>query len=112
MSNYAIPFTLYRFPLIEAIEIEWDQYRMQVHPCGREVEVLIERSKDIYDQAIDIIKAGYRFEVEFLATGLIYMTIANNDGDQACEIVNNGPEVLIAVNRMITRFHERLKKTR
>jgi len=92
MSNYAIPFTQYLLPY------------------GRKVEVSTERPKDIYDKAMDIIRTGHRFEIEVLTTGYIHMTITDDDGDQDGEIVNNGPEVPIAVDRMITRFHERLKR--
>jgi len=94
MSDYAIPFTQYLLP------------------HGRKVEVSIERPKDVYDKAMDIIKTGHRFEVEILITGLVHMTITNDDDDQDQdgEIVNNGPEVPTAVDKMIMRFHERLKK--
>jgi len=84
--------------------IPFTQYLL---PHGRKNEVSIERSKDIYDKAMDIIEAGHCFEVEMLNNGLIHMTITNNDDDQNGEIVNNGPEVPIAVDRMISRFHER-----
>jgi hypothetical protein len=87
MNDYAIPFTQYLLP------------------NGRKIDVSIERPKDIYDKAMDIIKAGYRFEVEMLTNGLIHMTITDDDDDQDGEVVNNGPEVPIAVDRMVTRFH-------
>lgn len=84
------------------LNIPFTQY---LRPNGRKTAVSIERPKDIYDKAMDIIKAGYRFEIEVLTNGLIHMTIADNDGDQDSEIVNNGPEVPMAVDRMINRFH-------
>lgn len=88
--------------IVQELNIPFTQYLL---PSGRKVAISIERSKDIYDKAVDIIKAGYRFEIEMLTNGLIHMTITDNDDDQDCEIVNNGPEVPIAVDRMIIRFH-------
>jgi len=93
INNYAIPFTQYLLP------------------HGRKVEVSIERPKDIYDKAMDIIKTGHRFEIEVLTTGYVHMTITNDDDDQDGEVIDNGSEVPIAVDRMIIRFYERLKKS-
>jgi hypothetical protein len=84
-------------------DIPFTQYLM---PNGRKVDLTIARTKEVYDKAKDIIKAGYRFEIEMLTTGLVHMTITDNDNDHDSEVVNNGPEVLLAVDRMITRFHE------
>jgi hypothetical protein len=89
-------------PNIQEFNIPFTQYLM---PFGRKVEVTIARPKEVYDKAMDIIKAGYRFEIEMLTTGLVSMTIAGNDDDHDIEVVTNGPEVLMAVDRMITRFH-------
>ena len=84
-------------------EIPFTQYLL---PNGRRVKVSIARPKEIYDKAMDIIKAGYRLEVERLSTGNISMTISDNDGDYDIEVIENCPEVPIAADRMITRFHE------
>ena len=84
-------------------EIPFTQYLL---PHGNKVEVSIARPKEIYDKAMDIIKAGYRLEVERLSTGNISMTISDNDGDYDIEVIENCPEVPIAADRMITRFHE------
>ena len=83
-------------------DIPFTQYLM---PNGRKVAVTIARPKEIYDKAMDIIKAGYCFEVELLTTGHVSMTITDNDDDHDIEVVDNGPEVPMAVDRMITRFH-------
>jgi hypothetical protein len=82
--------------------IPFTQY---LRPNGRKIEVSIERPKDIYDKAMGIVEAGYCFEIEVLNTGHVHMTITNDEGDQDSEVVKNGPEVPIAVDRMITRFH-------
>lgn len=83
--------------------IPFTQY---LRPNGRAIEVTINRPKEIYDKAIDIIKAGYHFEAEVLTTGQVSLTISDNDGDHDIEVVDNGPEVPLAVDRMINRFHK------
>lgn len=88
----------------QGYDIPFTQY---LRPSGRMTEATIARPKDIYDKAMDIIKAGYRFEAEVLTTGHVSMTIANDDGDQDIEVVDNGPGVPQAVDRMIARFHGR-----
>ena len=85
---YSIPFTQYLLP------------------NGRKQEVTINRPKEIYDKAMAIIAAGYCFEIEVLRTGHVHMTISNDEEDLTCEVVPNGPEVLKAVDRMITRFYQ------
>jgi hypothetical protein len=90
MSNRLIPFTQY------------------LRPNGRRTEVRIERPKDVYEKAMNIIDAGYRFEAEVLTTGDISLTITGKDDDCACEVVLNGPEVPLAVDRMINRFARRM----
>jgi len=83
-------------------QIPFTQY---LRPNGRTREVSIERPAEIYKKAMEIINAGYRFEVEELTTGQISMTISKDDEDCDIELVSNGPEVPVAVDRMITRFH-------
>lgn len=87
-----IPFTLYLLP------------------NGRKVEVIIDRPKDIYDKAMDIIKAGYRFEAEVLTCGMVSLTIFHliDEEDKDIEVISNRPEVPTAVDRMITRFWKSL----
>ncbi|MDW9726340.1 hypothetical protein GOB91_29265 [Sinorhizobium meliloti] len=85
-------------------EIPFTQYLM---PDGRKAPVRINRPDEISDKAEKIIEAGYRFECEVLTTGQISLTIAGKDGDEDIEVVPNGPEVPVAVDRMITRFADR-----
>jgi hypothetical protein len=89
-TEYHIPFTQYLLP------------------DGRKRDVTIVRPKEIYDKAMDIVKAGHRFEAEVLTTGMVSLTIFNlqKQEDVAIKVVSNGPEVQEAIDRMITRFHE------
>jgi hypothetical protein len=82
-------------------EIEFTQY---LRPDGRRASVAIERPVAIVDLADAIIARGYRFECEHLTTGHASFTITNEEGDAAIEVVPNGPEVPIAIDRMIERF--------
>lgn len=73
-------------------------------PNGRKTNVSISRPIDIYEKAMKIIDAGYRFEIELLTTGLVSMTISDDEDDHDIEVVSNGPQVPEAVDRMISRF--------
>ena len=82
-------------------EIAFTQY---LRPNGRAMEVSISRPVDIHEKAMKIINAGYCFEVEELRTGDVCMTISKDGIACDIEVVNNGPEVPKAVDRMINRF--------
>lgn len=85
-----------------AREIPFTQF---LRPDGRPVPVRIERPDDIATKAEAIIARGYRFECESLSTGDVSLTITNDKrGDVEIEVVPNGPEVPLAVDRLITRF--------
>jgi hypothetical protein len=79
-------------------------------PDGRIQQIAINRPKDIYDKAMDIINTGHRFEAEVLTTGEVSLTIFHivDEEDRDIEIVPNGPEVPLAIDRMIMRFHEQI----
>lgn len=89
--------------------IPFTQYLM---PDGRIRQIAIDRPKDICDKALDIIKAGYRFEAEMLRTGEISLTIfcIADEEDVDIEVIPNGPEVPLAVDRLITRFNVELMR--
>ncbi len=87
-------------------EIPFTQYLM---PDGRKRDVSISRPKEIYDKALDIIDAGYRFEAEVLTTGQVSLTITGRDEDVDIEVVENGPKVPLAVDNMVNRFWEAVK---
>lgn len=82
-------------------EITFTQF---LRPNGRPVEVSIEPPEPICDLAERLIQRGYGFECEHLSTGHVSLTIVDEHGDQAIEVVNNGPDVPVAIDRMIERF--------
>ena len=92
------------FDVFDTKEIPFTQY---MRPDGRRVEISIERPEEICKKAEAIINAGYCFEIEVLTTGLVSMTISDDEADHDMEIVDNGPGVPVAVDRMINRFYER-----
>ena len=83
-------------------DILFTQY---LRPNGRPVPVSIDRPEDIANLAAKIIENGYRFECEHLATGHASLTIVGPDEvDEDIEVVMNGPDVPVAIDRMIKRF--------
>ncbi len=82
-----------------------------LRPDGRKKEMFIEaRPPEIVAKSIKIWTAGYRLESEMLVTGLVYLTISDGEEDLASELVPNGLEVPLAVDRMISGFA--LEKTK
>lgn len=81
-----------------------------MRPSGRPVSVSVNRPNDIAEKAMTIIDRGYRFECEQLADGHVSLTISNDDGDFEIELVGNGPDVPIAVDRLIDRGVRRLSE--
>lgn len=82
-------------------DIPFTQY---LRPNGRRAEVSIDRPAEIATLADRIIERGFRFECEHLSTGHASLTIANDDDDHDIEVVTNGPDVPVAVDRMVRRF--------
>lgn len=83
------------------IEIPFTQY---LRPDGRKVDVSIEVSDEVGTKAHAIIAAGYRFECEILTTGQVSVTITDDEADHAIEIVMNGPDIPVTVERLIMNF--------
>ena len=86
--------------------IPFTQYML---PDGRKKDTGIERPAAIEALASKIIEAGFRFEAEVLGTGSVSLTIVgqNEEGEEDdldIEVVENGPEVREAIDRMIMRF--------
>lgn len=80
------------------------QFTQYLRPDGRKVAVWIDRPQDIAEKAEKVIAAGYRFECEELTTGDVSLTVANDDdGDLEIEVVENGPSVPAAVDRLVER---------
>lgn len=88
--------------------IEFTQYLL---PDGKRVTNPFVTTKEIAQMGEDLIKAGYRFEVEILTTGDISATIvgkipdSEEDGDVAQIVIPNDPNVGVRVDEMISRFH-------
>lgn len=75
-----------------------------LRPDGRRASVAIIRPAPVLEKASAIIAAGFRFECEELATGHASLTIADDEGDHAIEVVVNGPGVPEAVDRLVLGF--------
>ena len=88
LSKESVPFTQY------------------LRPDGRPIPVWIDRPDHIAERAREIIAAGFQFEIEILMTGDVSMTIHNvEDGeDVAIEVCANGPDVVLAVDRLVKNF--------
>ena len=82
-------------------EIPFTQYKL---PNGQPVPVAVNRPDHITAKAQEIIAAGYRFECEVLMSGQISLTITDDDADHAIEVVDNGPDVPKAVDRLVSNF--------
>lgn len=85
-----------------------------LRPDGREREHRggFVRPAPIEEEARRLIARGLRFECEVLTTGDVSLTIADPSKgiDVACELVENGPGVEEAVDRLITDYAARLKE--
>lgn len=82
-------------------EIPFTQY---LRPDGQRADVTIDRPPQIAELAQRIMASGFCFECEHLTTGHASLTIAGPEGDEAIELVVNGPGVPDAVDRLVTRF--------
>lgn len=90
----------------ETSPIEFTQYLL---PNRQSTRVTIDRPQAIAVMAGKIRDRGYRFEIEMLSDyRTISMTITDDECDHDIEVVPNGPEVPMAVDRMIERFHAKL----
>jgi len=87
-------------------DIPFTQYLM---PNGRKEPVTIDRPDDVAAKAQAIIDRGFRFECEMLSDySTVSLTIADDDDDHEIEVVRNGPDVPLAIDRMIERFAAKL----
>lgn len=80
------------------------QFTQYLRPDGHRAPVEIEVRDEVADKADRIVAAGYRFECEHLTTGHASLTISNDKHDLAIEVVPNGPDVPLAVDRLILDF--------
>jgi len=86
--------------------IDFTQY---LPPDGRKEAVEINRPDDVSEKAEEVISRGGAFEVEMLTNGGISVTCAYEEDDIAIEICANGPDVLAAVDKVVSDAFEFLK---
>lgn len=86
------------------MSIPFTQYLL---PFGRQRAVTIKRSDYIEAIAQRFIDAGGYYEAEFLTTGEVSFTagmeVEGESTEVEIELCPNGPEVLNAIDRLITR---------
>ncbi len=92
--------------------IKFTQY---LRPDGQKNEIVIHRPEQIADKAADLVSAGWKLEAEVLMTGQVSLTceLLDDEGDPIgdfIEVVPNGPQVLGAVDKLITEAHASLTK--
>jgi hypothetical protein len=83
--------------------IEFVQF---MRPDGRQVTNTIERPPEIEAKAGAIVGRGLRFEAEVLLDGTVSFTVSDGEEDIDIELAQNGPEVPLAVDRLIERVHK------
>lgn len=90
---------------LDKADIPFTQFML---PDGRRVETSISRPTAIGDTAQRLIESGHEFQVEMLTTGEISVTCFNvaDEQDIAIEICPNGPEVPLAVDKVVAAAAE------
>jgi hypothetical protein len=83
-------------------------------PDGRRTEVRIERPMDVAGKAQELIRAGFRFEIELLRNGMVSMDcshpdVVDEEGPIASAVCRNGPEVPASVDKVVEGAWERWK---
>lgn len=83
--------------------VHFTQY---LRPHGVPVLVFIDRPEPLAERARRIIAAGFQFECEILTTGDVSLTIhdVEEGEDVAIEVCANGPDVLLAMDRLVKNF--------
>jgi hypothetical protein len=77
------------------------QFTQYLRPNGRTKTVWIDLDKTMEDTAKELTDCGCVFEIEVLMTNQVSMT-CEHDGDVLShEIVENGPDVPVAVGRLV-----------
>lgn len=86
------------------MSIPFTQFLM---PFGRRTQTTVDMPEEIEKLAKDFIKAGGWFESEMLSSGHVSLTACWNvdgeDEDIAIEVVENGPRVIGAVERLVRK---------
>jgi DNA-binding IclR family transcriptional regulator len=91
------------------MSIPFTQY---MRPDGRKEQTSIDRPDEIERLASLIRAHGYRFESECLGTATLNVSLTifdpAMDEDVAIELCNNGPDVLAAVDKLVTEFAKKI----
>lgn len=89
------------------------QFTQYLRPNGRRKAISIEVPDEVAALADHVCSKGYRFEVEELMTGHVSLTVCGpsleepgETDDIAIELVNNGPDVPPAVERLVREAHK------
>lgn len=78
-----------------------------LRPDGRQRHGHVEGlSDDLADAYANMAAIGHRFEAEVLTTGKVSLTISNHDWDVDIQVVENGPQVIVAMEEMLRQYHE------
>lgn len=83
-------------------------------PDGRQQHIHIACEPDLEAMAVEILKAGYVFEIEMLQTGQISMEVIKRKPDDDAEVIageicENGPPVIEAVAKMVKEAFQQIK---
>ena len=82
-----------------------------LRPAGRERSIHTLLNKEVMDLYCQMKKAGCCFESEVLSSGEVSVSISNGEEDLAIEIVENGPDVQLAMEDLLrTKCWERVRK--
>lgn len=76
-------------------------------PHGEQRHTTIDMPDEVAVFGGELREAGYRFEIEVLRTGHIHADVCDDEGQLASEVCSNGPEVPVAIERMIRTAHSR-----
>jgi hypothetical protein len=74
-------------------------------PDGRTRKIDIERPIDVDRMARDLVRMGYRFEIETLRDGNVHMSVSIGGEDIVSRICENGPMVRDNIDSMIRGAH-------
>jgi len=94
--------------MIDPKAVPFTQY---VLPDGRKKHEFIDVDPDLAKKAWALIDNGYYFEAEILTTGIVRFTCCFDDEDIAIELSKNGPDVIVAVAKLIeTAYEDKIKE--
>jgi len=94
------------------MSIPFTQY---LRPNGRTRPVEFDTDPTIEAMAMDLIAHGAHFDAEVLTTGHVSLTCERDDeegetGVLASELIDNGPGMKEAVDRLVTQAHTKLSE--